>query len=161
MITVDHPYTAHGEAVVVIKSSTKYFCPPSRSMPVLQSAYVLVSCGNKFILGGDFNANHPWWASRKINPNGRESFRCLQGNRSLQALSAASFTYWPSDPNKIFDLMDFFIFSGIPRQIVDATNSDKLSSDHTPTVATVSTSVHVHFTSPTLWQKMTNIKSSF
>lgn len=49
--------------------------------------------------------------------------------------------YWPSDSNKIRDLLDFFMHSIISSQLSDIEDDDDLSSDHTPMTASCSTSV--------------------
>jgi hypothetical protein len=48
-------------------------------------------------------------------------------------------TYWPIDLDKIPDMLDFYITSGISPSYVIIASSYDLSSDHTPVIATVST----------------------
>jgi hypothetical protein len=48
-------------------------------------------------------------------------------------------TYWPSDHDKIPDLLDFYIISGLSPSYMGIASSYDLSSDHTPIIATVST----------------------
>lgn len=74
--------------------------------------------------------------SRIPNPNGKELYKYLDGYHSVQALSTGNPTHWPSDPGKITDMLDVFLLSGMPRQIISITGSDDLSSDIIATVNT-------------------------
>lgn len=47
-------------------------------------------------------------------------------------MSTGTPTYWPSDPNKISDLLDFFITNDISPAYTDVSPNYDLSSDHTP-----------------------------
>jgi len=58
-------------------------------------------------------------------------------------LSTGSPTYWPTDANKIPDLLDFFITNGISTTYADVQASYDLTSDHTPIVVTISTTIVV------------------
>ena len=87
--------------------------------------------GPRFLVGGDFNAKHPWWGSRLINPKGRELHKTISAN-NFNTLFGGSTTYWPIDLTKIPDVFDFVVFNGISRHSVDILNDDSLSSDHTP-----------------------------
>jgi hypothetical protein len=66
------------------------------------------------------------------------------------------FTHWPSDPNKIPELLDFYTTSGISQSYMDITPSYDLSSDHAPVIATVSTEVVIKQTIPRLHNSTTN-----
>ena len=55
-------------------------------------------------------------------------------------LSTGRPTYWPSDPAKRPDLLDFFVTYGISSTYLDIEPSYDLSSDHYPIIATISTS---------------------
>jgi len=73
---------------------------------------------------------------------GRELSKVLQ-EKNYSFLSTGSPTYWPTDDNKIPDLLDFFITNGISTTYVDIQASYDLTSDHTPIIATISTSITV------------------
>ena len=49
-------------------------------------------------------------------------------------------TYWPTDPNKQPDHLDFFVTNGISSTYAAIEPSYDLSSDHSPVIATISTS---------------------
>ena len=64
--------------------------------------------GPKFIAGGDFNSKHIYWGSRLINPKERNLYKEIS-SKDYNTLSTMKPTYWPSDPNRLPDLLDFFI----------------------------------------------------
>lgn len=187
IITTNHPENrAHGGAAVIIRSNIKYDIADPVSENFIQAAGVVLTCnnsktsiysayfpprfnvksdtfhqffskfGNKFIVGGDFNAKHPWWGSRLINPKGSELYKCISTNH-YSVLSTGSPTYWPSDPNKRPDLLDFIIFSGIPQACLDIATSDDLSSDHSPVIVNFCTSYCKRQAKPQLFSAKTDV----
>jgi hypothetical protein len=56
-------------------------------------------------------------------------------------LSIGTPTYWPTNPGKVPDLLDFFITSGISKSYMKLEPNYDLSSDHTPVIATLSTTL--------------------
>ena len=82
-----------------------------------------------FTAGGDFNAKHPFWGSRTINPKGRELIKCIQA-KNLLHVSTGEPTYWPSDTKKFPDVIDFCVCKGIPSAIISSKSCLDLSSDH-------------------------------
>ena len=50
-------------------------------------------------------------------------------------------TYWPSDPNKTPDLLDFFVYKSIATNYMQIAANWDLSSDHTPIITTLCTHV--------------------
>jgi hypothetical protein len=66
------------------------------------------SLGRQFTEGGDYNAKHTDWGSRLITSRGREVFNTMERN-NLKHLSTGEPTYWPSDRNKLRDLVDFCV----------------------------------------------------
>lgn len=116
------------------------------------------SLGPRFIVGGDFNAKHPWWGSRLTNPKGRELHKCIN-KKHYQTLSSGSPTYWPSDPNKIPDLLDFIVYNGISRSSLDVIDSNELSSDHTPIIINYYATPQIVSKNIKLFKKNTDIDS--
>lgn len=49
--------------------------------------------------------------------------------------------FWPSDPNKVPDLLDFYITGGIFFSYTDVTPNHDITSHHTQIIATVRTTV--------------------
>ena len=99
--------------------------------------------------GGDFNSKHTLWGSRLITTKGRELAKIMQTN-NYSFLSTGSPTYWPTDTNKTPDLLDFFITNGISTDYADVAASCDLTSDHTPIIATISTTIMVRQPPPRL-----------
>lgn len=180
LITANHPDDkSHGGAAILIRSNIIYEPLDPISENYLQAASVKIKCGNsniticsiyypprysvkcedyerffgklgnKFIVGGDFNAKHPWWGSRLSNPKGKELYKCL-AKHNYNTLSTGKPTYWPSDPSKIPDLLDFVIYTGIPSTHLDIVASEELSSDHSPIIFNLKNS-------PSLWGKTQTI----
>jgi hypothetical protein len=82
----------------------------------------------------------------------------IKGNprKSYSFLSTGTPTYWPTDGNKIPDLLDFFVTNAISSTYTDIQSSYDLSSDHSPIIATISTSVIVSKPTPRLHNSQTN-----
>lgn len=169
LIGSNHPDDkAHGGAAILIRSSIKYEISEPLHEKFLQAAGVKIKCnnidveiyaiyfpprfslkcedfekffrklGNRFIVGGDYNAKHPWWGSRLTNPKGKELYKCVVKN-NYSTLSTGAPTYWPSDPRKTPDLLDFVVYNGISGTSFDIKSSDDLSSDHSPLIANYKT----------------------
>lgn len=167
----NHPdNTAHGGCAVLIRNSIKHYMLPNVQFNCLQAASIVIesrngpltvsavycpprfnlsfqdfdnffqSLGNKFLAGGDYNAKHPYWGSRLTNPKGRKLHNVITVN-GYDFLSTGTPTYWPSDRNKIPDLLDFFVTKGISQNNVTVNSSLDLSSDHSPVIVSYSTSV--------------------
>ena len=68
--------------------------------------------GNRFIAGGHYNAKHTHWGSRLITQKGCALLK-TDSTINAEVISTRKLTYWPTDPNKISDLLDFFIVKNI------------------------------------------------
>ncbi|GBP97488.1 Probable RNA-directed DNA polymerase from transposon X-element [Eumeta japonica] len=55
----------------------------------------------------------------------------------LDVISSGEPTYWPSDRQKIPDVIDFGVTKNISRELVDMEASLDLSSDHSPTIVSI------------------------
>lgn len=121
--------------------SSIYF-PPRHTVHCKNYEDFFNTLGVRFIVGGDFNAKHPWWGSRLVNPKGTELYKCLV-NKNLSALSTGSPTHWPSDPRKNPDLLDFIVYKGIQNHKLEIRSSNELSSDHTPVLLNYNVSVQL------------------
>jgi hypothetical protein len=105
--------------------------------------------GNKFIAEGDYNCRNTIWGSRLTTTKGRELMKLIR-NHQYSPRSTGPPTFWPSDPDKIPNLLDFYITNGITTSYMDLVPSYDLSSDHTPVIATTSTEVVIKKTTPRL-----------
>lgn len=108
--TMDH---LQATTVIVVSSSgpmtlSAIYCPPRHNIKKEEFGEFLDTLGNKFIAGGDFSAKQTIWGSRLITPRGRELLKAIQSN-NLNHVSTGTPTYWPTDPNKIPDLLTFIL----------------------------------------------------
>jgi hypothetical protein len=71
-------------------------------------------------------------------------------------ISGGTPTYWPADLAKIPDLLDFFVTKGISPAYTDRVPNLDLSSDHTPIIAAISSSVTIRHNTPRLHNYKTN-----
>jgi hypothetical protein len=83
------------------------YLPPKHTVRQKQTEDYYNTLGRRFI-AGDYNAKHTDWGSRLITPRGREVFNTMERN-NLKHLSTGEPTYWPSDRNKLPDLVDFVL----------------------------------------------------
>jgi hypothetical protein len=93
--------------------------------------------GHKWILGGDFNAKHSSWGSRLTSPQGCVLHRASQCY-NCHPISTGSPTYWPTDRDKLLNVIDFFLAKGVPIHHTTAECITDLGSDHLPLILTVS-----------------------
>jgi hypothetical protein len=89
------------------------YLPPKHTVKQEQLEDYHNTIGCRFIAGGDYNAKHTDWGSRLITSRGHEIFNTMERN-NLKHLSTVEPTYWPSDRNKLPDLVDFCVTKGIP-----------------------------------------------
>lgn len=68
------------------------YCPPRHIIKKSQFVDLFSSLGPKFIIGGDYNAKHPRWASRLTTPRGRVLARCMD-NLNLGLATTGKPTY--------------------------------------------------------------------
>jgi hypothetical protein len=121
------------------------YLPPKHTVKQVQLAAFYNTLGCWFIAGGDYNAKHTDWGSRLITPLGREVLKTME-QLHLHHLSTGEPTYWPSDRNKLPNLLDFCVLKGIPHDSALTRSCFNLSSDHNypqPMCATSSTSTNL------------------
>ena len=112
--------------------SAVYF-PPRFTLNEHQFLDFFNTLGSKFLAAGDYNSKHTFWGSRLCNPKGRKLYNLIiDKNHRFDVASPGQPTYWPSDLNKIPDLMDFGVTKGISRELISVSTSNELSSDHSP-----------------------------
>lgn len=134
---------------------TALYCPPRHAIKKEQYIDFLHSQGNRFIIGGDFNAKNTHWGSRLTTTKGRE---LLAASKQLkcEVLSTGKPTYWPTDPHKIPDLIDFFVIRNISSNYIHIEEAWDMNSDHSPILLTLSDSVIQKENPPSLTNKMTD-----
>lgn len=116
---------------------------------------MLHSLGEKFILGGDFNAKHTHWGSRLNTNKGKQLYAATTENGS-EVLSTGRPTYWPTDPRRLPDLIDFFIVRKISSNYVKVEEEVDLSSDYTAISLTLSDNIILRESKPSLTNRLTN-----
>lgn len=111
--------------------------------------------GNRFIIGGDFNAKNTYWGSRVTTERGRELYQYLS-KQNCDPHTSGTPTYWPTDPTKLPDLIDFFITKNISANYLVVEDCHDLSSDHSPIILSLSDWVIQKPHRPVLANKHTN-----
>jgi hypothetical protein len=109
--------------------------------------------GNRFIIGGDFNAKHTHWGSRLTTTKGRELLKAINEYK-CEAISMGKPMYWPTDPERIPDLIDFYIIKNISSNYIQLEDNLELGSDHLPII--LSESVVLNPCNPMLVNKKTD-----
>lgn len=181
-----HPYnTARGGSAVIIKENITHYeethyqteeiqatavsvktgnynftvcavySPPRHNIRKEQYLDFLKSLGTRFIAGGDFNAKNKHWGSRLTTVKGKELLAAIQ-EYDCVCLSTGKPTYWPTDPDKVPDLLDFFISRKISTNYINLEECLDLSSDHSSIMLTLSENIIKKKLSPTLTNKTTN-----
>ena len=112
------------------------YCPPRYSINRNQFLDYFATLGPRFIAAGDYNAKHTFWGSRLTTPRGRQLFEAISSSK-LDSISCGQPTYWPTDLNKVPDLIDFAVIRNVKRECISVIPSLDLSSDHTPTILTL------------------------
>lgn len=131
------------------------YLPPNHTLNYEQLTSFYSTLGPRFLVGGDYNAKHTDWGSRLISPRGRLIHKILNLHH-YDHLSTGEPTYWPTDRNKLPDLVDFCITKGIPPNYLTAKSCFELSSDHTPILISLSHKTLPSVSHPSLYNKKTN-----
>jgi hypothetical protein len=113
------------------------YCPPRHNLKKPDYTTLLNYLGERFILGGDYNAKHLNWGSRITTTKGRELKAALR-EKGCDIRSTARPTYWPSDPRKTPDLLDFFITRKVALNFTDVNDNFDVTSDHSAVILTLS-----------------------
>ncbi|KAA5656564.1 hypothetical protein F3G64_34640, partial [Pseudomonas aeruginosa] len=108
-----------------------------------------------FIAGGDWNAKHSHWGSRLITTRGRELKKSVD-KQFLTTVSTPEPTHWPTDQNRLPDVLDFFITTGLSRLFFNVESCLDSSSNHVPVILTVSTTILKKEVRQTLYNKYTD-----
>jgi hypothetical protein len=125
--------------------------PPKYTVKQGQLKDFYNTLGHRFIAGRDYNANHMDWGSRLITPRGRKVLKAMERIK-LKHLFTGEPTHWPSDRNKLPDLVDFCVTKGIPQDFAVA----KSSSDLSPVLITLTSHALDQEKQPSLSNRHTN-----
>lgn len=167
--TTNHPDgTAHAGSAIVVRSTIKHhelpqyrkehiqatsigiedrngtfnvssvYSPPKHKITEDSYNEFFDTLGSRFIAGGDWNAKHPHWGSRITSTRGRQLKKSLD-KRRISTISTEEPTHWPSDTNRLPDVIDFFVTKGLSRlhyQIESCLDAD---TNHVPVILTIGT----------------------
>lgn len=134
------------------------YCPPGKKGFKLEMPHFdtyLKSLGQCFIAAGDYNAKHPSWNSRITTPRGRQMFDVILNNSAI-SLAGRYPTHWPTDTNKLPDIIDFYIAKGINTNYMIVEDTEDGTSDHCMTVLNLSSKVILKTKAEKLYNKTTN-----
>ena len=134
------------------------YCPPTPIISGTMFSDLFSTLGPRVIAGGDWNAKHTHWGSRLTSPRGRQLKKTVDDNH-LVTVSTTEPTYWPSDPKRKPDLLDFFVIKGLSGNYLKAEPCFDSSSDHTPVILTVSTTIIENHCQEALYNKRTDWES--
>ncbi|CAA9999210.1 unnamed protein product [Nesidiocoris tenuis] len=131
------------------------YCPPRPTVYEEDFEKAFDQIGNRFVIGGDFNAKHTYWGSRLSTSRGTELYNYVKSN-NCTPLSTGKPTHWPVDVSKKPDLLDFFIMKNVSANYAVIEESFDLSSDHSPITLTLSEKIIQKPHNPALVNKKTN-----
>jgi hypothetical protein len=131
------------------------YCLPKHKIKKERYEEFLKCMGKRFIIGGDFNAKHTHWGSRLTTTKGRQLLEAVQSYK-CETLSTGKPTYYPTDPNKVPDLIDFYIIKNISSNYMHIEDNLELTSDRIPVILTLSEHIMTKPAAPTLINRKTN-----
>jgi len=161
---------AHGGAAIIIRTALQHYEVPAYQTDKIQAAIIQVKAlpwsfniaamcspprhrikvddydnflhhlGNNFVVGCGWNAKHTNWGSSIVTPRVKNLLQSIT-NCNCSYLSTGEPTYWPSDPNKIPDLLDFFVCKSIATNYMQIAANWDLSSDNIPIITTLGTHI--------------------
>lgn len=131
------------------------YCPPRHMIRKERFLNLFEVLGQRFILGGDFNAKHTSWGSRLTTTKGRHLLNAVKDSHCA-VMSTGKPTYWPTDHQKIPDLIDFFICKNISTNYVHLEEGFNMNSDHSPIILRFSQKILLRESHLTLVNKSTD-----
>ncbi len=133
------------------------YCPPRYNIKENAYTQFFKQLGEKFVIGGDFNAKHTDWGSRLTTTKGKELHQAII-KYNCNWHSTGKPTYWPSDLNKTPDLIDFFITRKIPVDYIQVQEGMDSTSDHSSILMIISDTIITNDKHPLLTNKYTDWK---
>ncbi|BES92288.1 Hypothetical protein NTJ_05096 [Nesidiocoris tenuis] len=113
-----------------------YYSAPQNRLNEVHYNTILNSLGSHFLLGGDYNAKHPRWASNIANPRGR-LLHDVAFRHQIEFMFPIEPTYYPSNGG-VPDTLDFFLGKNAELLCSYPEVLYELSSDHYPVITTIS-----------------------
>jgi hypothetical protein len=124
------------EDTVGLLTVSAVYLPPKHTVKQEQLEDFYNTLGHQFNAGDDSSAKHTDWESILVSPRGREILKTIERN-NLRHISMGEPIYWPTDRNKLPDLVDFCVTKGIPQDFTVAKPCFDLSSHHFPVLVTL------------------------
>ena len=134
---------------------TAVYCTPWHNLKKGTFWDILSNSRNKIYSRGNYNSKltlRGW----RLTTKGRELSKVIR-DKNYSFLSTGTPTCWHTDWTKIPDLLDFFVTNGIYSTYTHIQSRYDFSSDRSPTIATLSTSVIVRKQTSRLQTKKTGI----
>jgi len=159
------PYTTNQIQSIVVHINTfpsplqtgAIYSPPRYTISAEEYKDFFLTLDSHFLIAGDWNAKHTTWGSRLTTPKGRNLLKAIH-HLNLKYLSTGQPTYWPADPNKLPDLLDFAVTKGISDMHRAIETNLDLSSDHSAILITLSINPIWKTPPPKLFTAKTNWK---
>jgi len=108
--------------------------PPSRQM-LIADYEIIMNLDNSVRIAGDLNSKHINWGCRVTNPNGTK-LQAFIGNTPYTISAPNTPTYFPTDLNRLPDILDILIIKSVPFVCVHEPLIE-LDSDHIPVKITI------------------------
>ena len=124
------------------------YCPPRHNLNDDDFVELLNHLGERFILGGDYNAKHVSFGCRLTTTKGRNLKKAIT-RTGCTYYSSGKPTYWPTDIKKTPDLLDFFIVKKVSCNFIKVSDSYDLHSDHSAVILLLSETIRKR--EPPLW----------
>lgn len=131
------------------------YCPPRYIIKNMEFKGLLNLLGDRFILGGDYNAKHIDWGSRLTSTRGRELRKAIK-ELGCHYFSTGKPTYWPTDTNKIPDLLDFYITKKVSPNFISVEDNVDFDSDHSAVILNIYEIIQRKMNKPSLTNKNTD-----
>ncbi|KAH8413914.1 hypothetical protein KR215_000817, partial [Drosophila sulfurigaster] len=132
------------------------YCPPRNRIEERDFIDILRASGQRYLIGGDWNARHWIWGDTYNSPRGRELSEAVAAC-GAKVLATGSPTRYPYVDNHTPTCIDFALYHGISDLLINIKDSWDLDSDHLALVVTVNTNSISVTTSPRLITKRTNL----
>jgi hypothetical protein len=142
---------------VKLKTTSGLFIYSPRRPNLNREDYLILlqNFTSKFVIGGDFNFKNIFWGFRLTNTKSSGLHHAI--NRYLcDVHTTGKPTYWPTDTNKVPDLIDLFLSKISSSSFIDVTEEFDLDSGHSPVVLTFSETIIKKGRTPNLSNHLTD-----
>jgi hypothetical protein len=130
------------------------YLPPRYTVEQEQFEDFYNTLGQRFIAGGTTMQSIPTRDPDLYHSKTRTTRN--DGKPNFKYLPTGEPTYWPSDRNKLLDLVDFCVTGGIPQHFAVSKSCFDVSSDHFLILITLTADALNHENEPILSKRHTN-----